>query len=478
MSFVLGSYDHSRPLVIDPVLSYSTFLGGSSNDSGNAIAVDATGNVYVTGTTSSPDFPTANALQTTGNSNGTAFVTKLSADGSTLVYSTFLGGSGGDGANAIAVDSAGSVYITGSTKSSDFPTAQPLQAALQGSQNAFVAKLTADGSALVYSTYLGGSGSMDAGSGIAVDAAGNAYVTGSTDSPNFPTVNAFQSAANPNGLNVFVTKLKADGSGLVYSTFLSGSGLGDFGTAIAVDAAGNAYVTGFANSADFPIANAVQPVQAGFISNAFVTKLTPDGSSLVFSTFLGGFFADGGTGIAVDMAGNAYVTGFTLSPDFPTVNALQTSGSAFAAKLTADGSALVYSTHLGGSGGKAANGIAVDAAGDAYITGYTLSADFPTVNPFQPSLASPNGNAFVLELTPDGSASSSPPTSAAAAATPVMGSPSRRPATPTSRERPARSTFRPSTPCSRHMAAVVKPRSWQRSARKLVFLCALCALCG
>jgi hypothetical protein len=410
VGFALGDYDHSRPVVIDPVLSYSTYLGGRGVDAGVGIAVDAAGNAYVTGATNSPDFPTANALQPRLHSvqGVDAFVTKLTADGSALAYSTYLGGSGNDSGWAIGVDADGNAYVTGTTVSSDFPTMNPLQPHLghPGAQNAFVAKLTADGSALVYSTYLGGSGG-DIGIGIAVDSIGNAYVAGRTSSPDFPTVNPLQlHVGGPLNQNAFVAKLTADGSALEYSTYLGGSGGVDRAHGIAVDAAGNAYVTGDTDSPDFPTINALQPTLLGG-DNAFVSKLTPDGSALAYSTYLGGSGFDQGWGIAVDAAGNAYVTGSTTSPDFPTVNPLQTalgtSTDTFVSKLSADGSALVYSTYLGGSGEDIGWGIAVDAAGNAYVAGSTDSPDFPTVNALQPTLLG-GFDIFVTELTADGSA--------------------------------------------------------------------------
>jgi hypothetical protein len=412
-------------------LAYSTYLGGSGDNNGSGIAVDAAGSAYVIGRTMSPDFPTVNALMPTRPGQGgtyyNAFVAKLTADGSALVYSTYLGGSGGDVGTGIAgdlgggiaVDAAGNAYVTGFTTSFDFPTVNPLQPIKRGpplGHNAFVAKFSAAGNSLVYSTYLGGSGhDGERARSIAVDAAGNAYITGSTDSPDFPTANALQPALGSRNGNAFIAKLTADGSGLVYSTYLGGTGnglvpsgnIGDYGHGIAVDAAGNAYVVGETASPDFPTANPLQPTLGGSATNAFVAKLTPDGSALVYSTYLGGSGQDGdsGWGIAVDGAGNAYVTGGTSSPDFPTANplppALLGSYDGFVAQLTADGSALVYSTYLGGSGrdGDLGWGIAVDGAGNAYVVGETASPDFPTANPLQPVLRG-NFNAFVVKISP------------------------------------------------------------------------------
>ena len=254
-------------------LVYSTYLGGSGSDQGNGIAVDGSGNAYVTGDTSSTNFPTANALRSANGGGDDAFVAKLNPAGSALVYSTYLGGSDIDEGLGIAVDGSGNAYVAGYTYSSNFPTANALQATSGGGGNddAFVAKLNPAGSALVYSTYLGGSG-HDTGTGIAVDTAGDAYVTGGTDSTNFPTAKPLQ--ATPGGSeDAFVAKLNPAGSALVYSTYLGGS-RGDFGTGIAVDSAGNAYVSGQTNSTNFPTANALQATLGGSAGNAFVAKLS------------------------------------------------------------------------------------------------------------------------------------------------------------------------------------------------------------
>jgi uncharacterized repeat protein (TIGR01451 family) len=453
VGFDVGRYEADRPLVLDPILVYSTYLGGSGADYGNGIAVDASGNVYVTGSTNSTDFPTANPLQSQCGSceigGGDAFVVKLNASGSALVYSTYLGGNSSDQANGIAVDASGNAYVVGYTQSSDFPTANPLQA-FGGEQDAFVAKLNAAGSALVYSTYLGGN-IWESGLGIAVDASGNAYVTGSTASTNFPTVNPLQSEciACHYGGDAFVAKLNAAGSALVYSTYLGGislsegrgiavdasgnayvTGVGegdafvaklnaagsalvyftylggsdsDTGQGIAVDASGNAYVTGHTYSTNFPTVNPLQAAHGGDFSDAFVAKLNAAGSALVYSTYQGGNAPDEGSGIAVDASGSAYVTGSTASTNFPTANPLQaTIGGvydAFVAKLNTAGSALVYSTYLGGNGFEHASGIAVDASGNAYVVGHTQSSDFPTANPLQ---ASSNGgfwDVFVARIS-------------------------------------------------------------------------------
>jgi hypothetical protein len=404
IGFEVAVYDPTCPLVIDPVLVYSTYLGGSGDDWSWGIAVDSSGNAYVTGPTASRNFPTANALQASNRGSNDAFVTKLNAAGSALVYSTYLGGSGEDGGSAIAVDSSGNAYVTGLTSSRNFPTANAVQASYGGGMyDAFVTKLNAAGSALVYSTYLGGS-DEDGGSGIAVDSSGNAYVTGMTNSSNFPTANALQ-ASNRGSNDAFVTKLNAAGSALVYSTYLGGSG--DEVGLIAVDSSGNAYVTGETSSGNFPTANALQASSGGGRSDAFVTKLNAAGSALVYSTYLGGSGEEGGSGIAVDSSGNAYVTGYTGSSNFPTANALQASNrgsnDAFVTKLNATGSALVYSTYLGGSGSDEGWGIAVDSSGSVYVTGLTDSSNFPTANALQASNRGAD-DAFVTKLNAAGSA--------------------------------------------------------------------------
>jgi hypothetical protein len=381
---ITGPYDPTRELVIDPDLAWSTYLGGSGDYGGGGIAVDAADNVYVTGDTSSIDFPTtAGAIDTTfSGSIGGVFVAKIDPSGSGLVYWTYLGGNGQS--TGIAVDAAGNAYVTG-TALGGFPTTPgALETTWNVGYKVFVTKLNASGSGLVYSTYLGGSGN-DESFGIAVDASGNAYVTGGTNSIDFPTTaGALDTTYNdgyPTG-DAFVAKLNASGSALVYSTYLGGSG-DDEGNGIAVDAGGNAYVTGWTESSDFPTTVGALDTTYNGGDDAFVAKLNANGSGLVYSTYLGGSGDDLGCGIAVDEAGNAYVTGSTWSIDFPTTaGALDTtsvgSGDAFVANLNANGSGLIYSTYLGGSGDDVGSGIAVDAVGDAYVTGITDSNDFPT----------------------------------------------------------------------------------------------------
>jgi uncharacterized protein (TIGR03437 family) len=447
VGFRLGSYDRAKPLVIDPVLAYSTYLGGSGGDGANAVAVDTAGNVYVGGYTSSTDFPVAaGEYQNTDHEAvagaPTAFIAKLNPAGTALVYSTYLGGSNGRGdfgygdtLSALAVDGSGNAYAAGTTAAGDFPVTQgafQTKNRAYAVTNAFIAKLNPTGTALVYSTYLGGSGAMnlgvqvgDTGNGLAVDSSGNAYVTGMAWSKDFPvTAGAFQTMNRAEaGQNAFVSKLNPAGTALVYSTYLGG-GLGDWANALAVDGAGNAYTTGLANSSNFPVTpGAFQTANRATIGGtAFVTKLNPAGSALVYSTYLGGslsacssdfcyyFYQDEPYGLAVDGSGNAYVVGSTLSTDFPvTPGAFQTTNplaTAFVTKLNPAGSGLAYSTFLGGGSWDSASSLVVDSSGNAYIVGSTLSTDFPvTPGAFQTTYPSAgNGPAFVTKLNPAGSA--------------------------------------------------------------------------
>ena len=409
VGFEVGAYDHQHPLVIDPTLTYSTYLGGSGYENVYGIAVDGSGAAYVTGYTTSTNFPMQSPFQ--GSSAGTpdAFVAKLNATGSGLIYSTYLGGSGTDLGFGIAVDGSGAAYVTGSTTSTNFPTQSPFQGSNAGSTDAFVTKLNATGSALIYSTYLGGPSSAggpgdDLGYGIAVDGSGAAYVAGSTTSTTFPTQSPFQ-GSNAGSTDAFVTKLSATGSALVYSTYLGGSN-DDFARGIAVDGSGAAYVTGSTTSTTFPTQSPFQGSNAGS-TDAFVTKLSATGSALVYSTYLGGSNDDFARGIAVDGSGAAYVTGSTTSTNFPTQSPFQGSNAgstdAFVTKLNATGSALIYSTYLGGSGPDLGYGIAVDGSGVAYVAGITVSTNFPTQAPFQGTFAG-NSDAFVTTLTATGSA--------------------------------------------------------------------------
>jgi hypothetical protein len=403
LGFSVGPYDRERPLVVDPTLAYSTFLGGAAADQANGIAIDSADEIYVTGYTQSSNFPTAVPLQPNLVGLTEFFVTKLSADGSTLIYSTYVGGSAQDIAQGIAVDGAGEAFVTGFTGSSDFPTtAFPIQARFAGSEDAFVTKLSAAGDHLVYSTYLGGR-SLDQANSIALDSAGEAFVTGITASTNFPIASPFQ-AANAFGDDVFVAKLSADGTALVYSTYLGGNAA-DQGYSIAVDGAGDAFVAGYTTSTNFPTASPFQAANAGGY-DGFVTELNPAGSALTYSTYLGGSSDDVAQAIALDSAGEAFVTGYTPSADFPTASPLLPhagANDAFVVKFSAAGSPLLYSTYLGGSADDIAQSIAVDSAGEAFVAGYTASTNFPTASPVQSANAGAN-DAFITRINSAGSA--------------------------------------------------------------------------
>ena len=472
VGFAVGAYNPSQTLVIDPVYSlvYSTYLGGNkASTAGYGIAVDASGDAYVTGWTQSTKFPTtAGAFQRSGPSDpeNFGFVTKFNAAGSALAYSTFIGSAIPSG---IAVDAAGNAYLAGLTVGG-LPTKNALQPNFGGASDAFVMKLNATGSALVYSTYLGGSGD-DAATGIAVDGSGDAYVIGNASSTNFPTTpGSVQPVKGAAGLGI-VAKLNPIGSALVYSTYLDsaatvyGEGiavdgshnayvtgwvfgstsedvlvakLNSTGSAfvyfdhlgassaigyhIAVDGAGNAYVTGLTQSNDFPTTAGAFQTTSGGGDDAFVTELNAAGTALVYSTYLGGSgnennFGSVSTplgGIAVDSSGKIYVTGDTTSTNFPTKNALQATygggdRDAFVAEIDpsqAGAASLVYSTYLGGSDQDVSLGIAVDGSGNAYVTGKTFSADFPTKDALQPEINPPPSkhneisDAFVTKIDP------------------------------------------------------------------------------
>lgn len=491
IGFAMDPYDAQNTLVIDPVLEYSSYLGGRRDDYANAIAVDDFGYAYIAGTTSSTDFPiTPGVVQIKANKRTNAFVAKVDPASSTLIYATYLGGGQDDRGLGIAVDNFGNVYVAGTTYSKDFPvTPGALQPLLRGNADIFVTKLDSMGAALIYSTYLGGScrsrsmatdvpagiqvdgagntyiagytscrdfpttlgayqvgsagGSIDAfvtklnpagsaliystylggqysdyGNGIALDLDGNVYVTGATDSPNYPTTAGAFQPTKAAGTDGFVTKLNATGSALVYSTYLGGRKSGktimgsslpgfDWPEAIAVDDFGNAYVTGETDSQDFPVTPGVaQPNYGGGNSDAFVAKLGADGT-MIYSTYLGGRSSGGITGeagfaIAADSAGNAYITGHTNASDFPiTTNAFQISyrgkTDAFVVKLNPDGSSLVYSSYLGGKGADHGYAVAVDSFGNAYVAGATNSQDFPTENPTQPARRGSN-DAFLVKI--------------------------------------------------------------------------------
>ncbi len=374
-SFQLASYDKLQALIIDPTIVYSTVVGGSGVDYGASVAVDSTGNIYMTGTTSSNDFPLHGAVQTT-NGGSNIFITKLNPTATSVLYSTYLGGNGADVPSGIAVDSSGDIFVAGYTNSSNFPQSNALSYTVSAGLRGFVVKMNASGSALTYSTYLGGSGTgSDRVLGLALDATGIAYVTGSTTSTTFPTTTGAYSGTLPgssagvfSSSALFLTKFNASGSLLTYSSLI-GAGEGD---SVAIDSVGAAYVTGFITSL---------PSQT-----ALVFKMNPAGTAQVYSTSLGSTsFEDGrnehGRSIAVDSTGLAYIAGDTNSAVFPvTSNAAQNvlggGHDGFFVKVNAAGSSL-YSTYLGGRNDDFPKGVALDNSGNIVIAGVTSSPNFP-----------------------------------------------------------------------------------------------------
>jgi hypothetical protein len=401
VGFEVGDYDHSRELVIDPSITYSTYLGGSAEDEAYAIAVDASGNSYVTGATDSPNFP----ISLAGGPNFDAFVSKLNPSGTSLLYSTFIGGNTGNGDNiglGIAVNSTGT-YVVGNTASSSFPASVTIGPA--GGQDVFVAKLDANGNTLQLAR-IGGS-ATDSGNAIAIDSTGAAYIGGETNSMDFPLAGPQIQTTNPAGDDGFVAKLDSSGSVLDYSTYLGGSTGGSLVTGIGLDGSNNAYVTGITVASDFQTtAGALQTTPPGSEDNSFVTSIKADGSAMVYSTFLGGSGTNDALGIAVDSIGEAYITGDTNSANFPTVAAaqgtLKGATDVFISKLNTSGSALIFSTYFGGTLADAGTGIALDSFNDVYVTGRTFSSDYPTAgSPFQSSLSG-STDAFVTELSNTG----------------------------------------------------------------------------
>ncbi len=432
VGFEIAAYDRTRPLVIDPVftLAYSTYLGGANTENGQRIAVDADGNAYVTGLTESTNFPTANPLQPSNGGGATqrdVFITKLNPAGTALVYSTYLGGNGDDAGYALALDGARNVYLAGATASTNFPGVNALQPTYGGgARDAFVAKLNAAGDALVYATYLGGSNTDD-GYGVAIDTTGAAYVSGVTSSTNFPTANALQ-PTNAGAADAFVAKLNPAGSALVYATYLGGSSAEGttfrFGfaspTRIGVDGAGRAFVAGNTRSGNFPVLNAFQTTHrnTNFL-DVFVTGLSADGSSFIYSTYLGGVLDDDLQDIKADPVGNVYVVGETASCTFPTTPGAFQIGStdprcrggdgngfraAFISKIAPPSAAglsatLAASTFLGGGRAEIATAVALDADGNIFVSGATDSDRFPLVAPLQTTLAG-GSDTFITEFNP------------------------------------------------------------------------------
>ncbi|MDQ1637858.1 MAG: hypothetical protein QOF62_1197 [Pyrinomonadaceae bacterium] len=409
--FEVGPYDHTSELLIDPTLVYSTYLGGAGDDLGSSIAVDSNHNIYVAGTTNSTNFPLQGAAYSANAGLADIFVTKIDATGANILYSTYIGGIGQDRGDGLAVDANGNAYVVGRVDSSsvNFPTTLGSFAPNYrgGDFDGVVFKLNGQGNAIVYSGFLGGE-ENDSTEGVVVDASGNAYVTGGTKSTAFPTtINAYQ-ATRAGDTDAFLTKINSAGSGLLYSTYLGGSGT-DRGSGVAVDSNGNAYVTGFTSASDFPTENAFQNGFGGSF-DGFVAKFDTNGSgvsSLLFCSYLGGTGDDKAYGIAIDSGGNnVYVSGQTSSNNFPLLAPAQPafggSFDAFIAKISNAGTK-VYATYLGGSGDDRGSGVAVNSSGAVYVTGATSSTNFPSVTPLQ--LSNGGGfDAFVAKLNPAGSA--------------------------------------------------------------------------
>lgn len=401
-----AAYDRSLPLLIDPLLSFSTYLGGGSTEISNDLAIDAEGNIYLAGMTTSGNFPAMNQAYGSGAfSTGDAFVSKFSPSGD-LIFSTIIGGNDEDVAAKIEVDDAGQSYITGGTSSSDFPAVSALKDTIGGTRDAFVIKLNASGSDLLYSSYLGGGAGEDGagedGIAIGLDPNGHVYVAGITSSTDFPTVNAYQDTL-AGKRDLFVTKISTGCDALLYSTYLGGH-LTDDAFDMQVDCSGCVYLTGETASFDFPTVNAFQSGSGGF-TDAFIAKLSAGGDQLVYSTYLGGSGADAGRGLEVDSSGDVVVVGITGSTDIPTESpwqaALLGSSDCFVAKLAADCSALVFGTYLGGAASDGAIDCALDQQGYIYLTGRTSSADFPEVDSFQDGYGG-GGDAILVKFSPDG----------------------------------------------------------------------------
>ncbi len=387
-------------------LIFSTFLGGISIDQAWALAVDSTDNVYLTGITNSTNFPTTpGTFDPTANGGSEIFVSKMSADGSSLLYSTYLGGDTYEISRSLGVDSSGNAYITGDTQSANFPsTAGAFDTFYNGKRDAFVTKMNANGTALVYSTFLGGT-DMDAGSELTIDETGRVYVTGKTHSSNYPTTpGALDSTYNETG-DIFITALNETGSTLNFSTYIGGENVDD-SWGIFLDG-GNVYITGSTTSLNFPFTPDAYDTTYNGNGDLFVTKINAGGSTLIYSTYLGGKNMEDGSTIIVDNIGNAYVTGYTFSSDFPTSSdAYDTShngnGDIFVTIVNSSGSDLVYSTFLGGSSNEDADDIVMDGAGNLYLVGYTSSPDFPTTVGAYDTTLSGSTDGFISKLALNG----------------------------------------------------------------------------
>ena len=382
---------------------YATYLGGSGSDDGYDIAVNKARDVFITGETTSSDFPTINAYQAVRAGQRDAFISKIDSSGSLLIYSGYLGGGQDDTASSLALDLTGSIYIGGETLSGDFPTENAYQASKTGwEQDVFVCKMTSSGSSMVFSTFLGGN-KVDSGGKIALDQADHIYVVGTTRSDDFPTRNCY-SPSRTGEYDAFVVKFSSSGSNLMYSTYLGGAG-SDFGNDIAVDRSASAHIVGFTLERGFPEKN---PLFSRHDEDgaAFISKLASSGSILLFSSCWGTEGGDAAMAVALDHSGCAYVAGITGSYNFPLRNPYQSSKrgrmEVFVAKLNSSNSDVIYSTYLGGLDYERPSGLVVDSSGCAYLTGCTYSCDFPVRDAFRSSLAG-GADAFITGFTSSGS---------------------------------------------------------------------------
>jgi hypothetical protein len=412
VGFEVASYDKNTPLVIDPVVVFSTYFGGTGDDIALSLALDASNNIYISGLTGSPTLHgtyTIGAPSSSG-SDTAAFVAKFSPAGA-LIFSTFIGGSNDQAfASAVSLDSSGNIYLSGNTSSATFPTLDPIQKTYGGGDDVFVLELNPSGNALIYSTYLGGS-KLDYATGVAVDASGNTYVTGSTESANFPVVNAVQPKL-PGTLNTFAVKIAPGGGSFIYSTYYGGSAV-DFSNGMTIDTAGDLILYGDTSSTNFPVLNALQPSFCGWsagqtVSNnhGWVAMLNPAGVPLYATYICGSVAGDAVRAGLVDSSGNLIISGGTESATFPTLNAFQSvygggTEDAFVMRLTSTG-ALISSTYLGGNGDDVGRGLALDSTGTIYIVGGTASTNFPTMAPLQSANAG-SYDGFLTKMNPTAS---------------------------------------------------------------------------
>jgi hypothetical protein len=387
VSFQIASYDTKKPLVIDPILTYSTFIGGDGVESAEDMALDSSGNIYL-GCQASSDFPgsAASTLISTSTSLPGNCIVKLNPTANTILYATYIGHDAQTWLYGITVDKTGCVYMTGYTKITDFPLKNPLQLTNHGGNDIYVAKLNANGNALVFATYLGGTLS-DVGHDIAVDGSGNAYITGDTSSKDFPLINPIQATYGGGAQDIFIAKIAADGSSLVYSTYLGGSNL-DEAADIAIDSGNRVCIAGHSNSSNFPMYKALFTHAGNSSDRPVAVKLEASGAALVYSTCLGSQ-SGSGFGIALDFADNVVITGTGPS-----------GVSLF--KLNAAGSILIYSKHFGASGDTGL-AVAADAAGNTYVTGVVFSSSFPVVHPLQ-AVKHSGYDAFVSKISSTGDA--------------------------------------------------------------------------